>query len=98
MSVTDLSGDLSTELVGNTVFDYGDQALMVQCGSTAEVLAWVDALRGAAFPGVVDIVPAARTVLIKLDNPRWQGSPASGCARCASAPTPVPRRSAAPTW
>ncbi|BBZ49899.1 allophanate hydrolase subunit 1 [Mycobacterium heidelbergense] len=73
MSVTDLSGDLSTELVGNTVFDYGDQALMVQCGSTAEVLAWVDALRGAAFPGVVDIVPAARTVLIKLDNPRWQG-------------------------
>jgi KipI family sensor histidine kinase inhibitor len=77
MSVTHLTGDLSkdlpTDLVGNTVLDYGDQALMVQCGSTAEVLAWVDALRAAALPGVVDIVPAARTVLVKLDNPRFQG-------------------------
>jgi KipI family sensor histidine kinase inhibitor len=76
MSVTDLSSGpkrLSTELVGNTVFDYGDHALMLQCGSTAEVLAWVDALRAAALPGVVDIVPAARTVLVKLDNPRLQG-------------------------
>jgi KipI family sensor histidine kinase inhibitor len=77
MSVTDLSGDLAhnlpTELVGNTVVDYGDRALMVQCGSTAEVLAWADALRDAAIPGVVDVVPAARTVLVKLDGPRYQG-------------------------
>ncbi|MCV7102107.1 5-oxoprolinase subunit B family protein [Mycobacterium palustre] len=73
MSVTDLSQELSTELVGNTVFDYGNRALMLQCGSTAEVLAWVDALREAALPGVLDIVPAARTVLVKLDSPRLQG-------------------------
>jgi KipI family sensor histidine kinase inhibitor len=77
MSVTDLSGDLAhnlpTELVGNTVVDYGDRALMVQCGSTAEVLAWADALRAAPIPGVVDVVPAARTVLVKLDGPRYQG-------------------------
>jgi KipI family sensor histidine kinase inhibitor len=73
MSVTDLSVNLSTELVGNTVLDYGDQALMVQGGSTAEVLAWTAALRAAALPGVVDIVPAARTVLVKLDGPRHQG-------------------------
>jgi KipI family sensor histidine kinase inhibitor len=73
MSVTDLSQELSTELVGNTVFDYGDRALMLQCGSTAEVLAWVDALREAALPGVLDLVPAARTVLVKLDTPRLQG-------------------------
>jgi KipI family sensor histidine kinase inhibitor len=77
MSVTDMSSgvskELSTDLVGNTVFDYGDQALMLQCGSTAEVLAWVGALRAAALPGVLDIVPAARTVLVKLDNPRLQG-------------------------
>lgn len=65
--------DLPTELVGNTVFDYGDHALMVQCGSSAEVLAWVDALRAAALPGVLDIVPAARTVLVKLAGPRHQG-------------------------
>jgi len=73
MSVTDLSTGLPTELVGNTVLDYGDQALLLQCGSTAEVLAWADALRIAALPGVVDIVPAARTVLVKLDGPRNQG-------------------------
>jgi KipI family sensor histidine kinase inhibitor len=77
MSVTDLTSDLSkdlpTDLVGNTVLDYGDQALMVHCGSTAEVLAWADVLRAAALPSVVDIVPAARTVLVKLDGPRYQG-------------------------
>ncbi|WP_231971445.1 allophanate hydrolase subunit 1 [Mycobacterium sp. E3198] len=65
--------ELSTDLVGNTVYDYGDHALMLQCGSTAEVLAWVDALRAAALPGVLDIVPAARTVLVKLDDSRLQG-------------------------
>lgn len=77
MSVTDLSGDLAhglpAELRGNTVLDYGDRALMVQCGSTAEVLAWTDALRSTTMPSVVDVVPAARTVLVKLDGPRYQG-------------------------
>jgi KipI family sensor histidine kinase inhibitor len=72
MSVTDVSRDLPTELVGNTILDYGDHALMVQCDGTAEVLAWAAALRGAGLPGVVDIVPAARTVLVKLDSPRYQ--------------------------
>ncbi len=77
MSATDLSSDrstdLPTDLIGNTVLDYGDQALMLQCGSTAEVLAWVDTLRAAALPGVVDLVAAARTVLVRLDTPRVQG-------------------------
>lgn len=78
MGVTHITGgqstQLSTELVGNTVLDYGDQALMLQCGSTAEVLAWADALRSAEVPGVVDIVPAARTVLVKLAGPRHQAA------------------------
>jgi KipI family sensor histidine kinase inhibitor len=74
MSVTDVSNGLPAELTGNSVLDYGDHALMVQCGSTAEVLAWVAALEGAALPGVVDIVPGARTVLLKLDGPRHQGA------------------------
>lgn len=55
------------------VIDYGDQALMLQCGSTADVLAWADVLRAARLPGVVDIVPASVTVLVKLDSPRFQG-------------------------
>ena len=72
MSAADVSKDLPTELIGNSILDYGDHALMVQCGSTAEVLAWAAALGGAALPGVVDIVPGARTVLVKLDSPRYQ--------------------------
>jgi KipI family sensor histidine kinase inhibitor len=74
MSATGVSQDLPTDLVGNGVLDYGDHALMVQCATTAEVLAWTAALHDAALPGVLDIVPAARTVLVKLDSPRYQGS------------------------
>ncbi|MGB9303362.1 MAG: allophanate hydrolase subunit 1 [Mycobacterium sp.] len=73
MSVTDvadLAGDL---VVAKAVLDYGDQALMLECSSTAEVLAWTAALRAAALPGVVDIVPASRTVLVKLNGQRYQG-------------------------
>jgi KipI family sensor histidine kinase inhibitor len=58
--------------VANTVLDYGDQALLLQFDSTADVLAWAAALREAALPGVLDIVPASRTVLVKLDGPRYQ--------------------------
>jgi KipI family sensor histidine kinase inhibitor len=81
MSVTDCTNDQARDLapghskdlvVADTVLDYGDQALMLQCGSTADVLAWAAALRAAALPGVVDIVAAARTVLVKLDGPRYQ--------------------------
>jgi KipI family sensor histidine kinase inhibitor len=73
MSVTDIaevSGDLVT---AKAVLDYGDHALMLEFGSTADVLAWSAALRAAALPGVVDIVPGSRTVLLKLAGPRAQG-------------------------
>ena len=56
-----------------TVLDYGDQALLLQFDSTAEVLTWSAALHDAAMPEVLDIVPAARTVLLKLDGPGRQG-------------------------
>jgi KipI family sensor histidine kinase inhibitor len=60
-----------TVATGLRVLDYGDHALLLQFDSTAEVLAWTDALRTADLLGVVDIVPAARTVLIKLDGRRY---------------------------
>jgi KipI family sensor histidine kinase inhibitor len=60
-------------MVIGTARDYGDHALLLEFDSTAEVLAWTDAVREANLPGVVDIVPAARTVLIKLDASRYQG-------------------------
>jgi KipI family sensor histidine kinase inhibitor len=57
-----------------TVLDYGDQALLLQFDSTAEVLTSSAALHDAAMPEVLDIVPAARTVLLKLDGPGRQGA------------------------
>jgi KipI family sensor histidine kinase inhibitor len=58
--------------VADSILDYGDQALLLQFDSTTDVLAWAAALREAALPGVLDIVPASRTVLLKLDGPRHQ--------------------------
>jgi KipI family sensor histidine kinase inhibitor len=69
MSVT---ADLMDVRTLGTVRDYGDQALLLEFDSTAEVLAWADALREAELLGVLDIVPASRTVLLKLAGPRYQ--------------------------
>src|SRR3954463_15177728 len=72
MSATaDLMGtDRSTGPI--TIYDYGDQALLLEFDSTAEVLAWTDVLHEAGLLGVLDIVPASRTVLLKLAGPRYQ--------------------------
>jgi len=67
-----MTADLMDVPALGTVRDYGDQALLLEFDSTAEVLAWTDALRGADLPGVLDIVPASRTVLIRLARPGYQ--------------------------
>ena len=48
------------------VREYGDRALLLECGSGDEVLALSAALRTAEIPDVIDIVPGARTVLVAL--------------------------------
>ena len=64
---------LATEMVViGAVREYGDQALLLEFDSTAEVLGWTNALRQANLLGVLDIVPASRTVLVKLAGPRYQ--------------------------
>ena len=63
------------------VRDYGDQALLLECDSTAEVLAWAEALNQAGLPDVLDIVPAARTVLVTLTEPRAQAAARQQLAR-----------------
>lgn len=55
-----------------SVRNYGDQALLLECDGTAEVLAWTQTLADADLPGVLDIVPAARTVLLTLADPGHQ--------------------------
>jgi KipI family sensor histidine kinase inhibitor len=69
MSVT---ADVMDVRALGTVRDYGDQALLLEFESTAEVMAWADTLREAELLGVLDIVPASRTVLLKLAGPRYQ--------------------------
>ena len=54
------------------ILDYGDRALLLEFDSSAEVLAWTDAVREADLPGVVDLVPAARTLLVKLAETGYQ--------------------------
>src|ERR1700761_8755182 len=60
--------------ISQAVLDYGDRGLLLEFDTTAEVLAWTDALHDAAMRGVLDIVPAARTVLLKLDGPGRQSA------------------------
>ena len=81
----------------DTVLDYGDQALLLQFDSTAEVLAWTGALREVAMPGVLDIVPAARTVLLKLDGPGRQGAVRRRLGKLTVVPDPEAAPPAEPT-
>jgi hypothetical protein len=60
-----------TVATGLRVLDYGDHALLLHFDSTAEVLPWADALRDADLLGVVDLVSASRTVLIKVESRRY---------------------------
>lgn len=55
-----------------TVVDYGDRALLLEFADTTEALAWAAVIRDAGMSGVVDIVPASRTVLVTLAGPRYQ--------------------------
>ncbi len=69
-----VTAELMNVMSLGTVHDYGDQAMLLECDSTAGVLAWCDALREADLLGVLDIVPASRTVLLKLAGPRHQAA------------------------
>jgi KipI family sensor histidine kinase inhibitor len=80
-----------------TVVDYGDQALLLQFDSTAEVLAWTGALREVAMPDVLDIVPAARTVLLKLDGAGRQSAVRRRIGKLTVAPDPEATAPADPT-
>ena len=52
----------------SAVLPYGDRAWLVELADTEHVVAWVDALHRAGPPGVADVVPAARTVLVVAED------------------------------
>ena len=68
--------------------DFGDRALLVECGSGDEALALSAALRDQDLPGVIDIVPGARTVLVALAGPQQRAGLRS---RLAGFGIPQPR-------
>ncbi|MDV3126076.1 allophanate hydrolase subunit 1 [Mycobacterium sp. 21AC1] len=68
---TEVMDAMGPGLTPGAIREYGDQALLLEFDSTAEVLAWTDALRAADLLGVVDLVPASRTILVKLAGPRY---------------------------
>ncbi|WP_167107597.1 allophanate hydrolase subunit 1 [Mycobacterium sp. DL592] len=70
-------------MVSNTIRDYGDHALLLECQSTDEVLTLTAALNRAQITGVLDIVPGARTVLVKLAGPRHQSTARQHLSRLA---------------
>ena len=49
------------------VLPYGDQAFLVELATSHDVVMFADALRDDAPAGVTELVPAARTVLVRHD-------------------------------
>jgi KipI family sensor histidine kinase inhibitor len=69
-----VSAEVMDAMSLGTVHDYGDHALLLDFDSTDEVLAWSEAVREADLIGVLDVVPASRSVLLKLAGPRYQAA------------------------
>ena len=55
--------------VVRAVLPYGDRALLVEVADLAGVAAVAAALERSPLPGQRELVPAARTVLVRLDRP-----------------------------
>lgn len=70
------------------VHEYGNHALLLEFDSTADVLAWTAQLHETELPGVVDIVPASRTILVKLASPRYQPGARQRLSKLRPAPQP----------
>jgi KipI family sensor histidine kinase inhibitor len=88
-----VASDVVDALVLPSVHEYGDQALLLEFDSTAEVLAWAAKLHETDLPGVIDIVPASRTILVKLAGPRYQPGARQRLGKLRMAPestTPQP--------
>lgn len=81
---------MTSGTVRPVVLDYGDRALLCECDTPDEVLAVAQAVRDAALPGVRDVVPAARTVLVTLSGPDRQDATRRRLAGLVVAPAPRP--------
>ncbi len=69
---------------------FGEAGALLDCPSAPAALAWAEALVSAAPAGVVEAVPAARSVLVHLDPE------AASCDELTRLPLPPPPRSFGP--
>lgn len=74
-----------------SVLPYGDRALLVEVDSLDEVLALYPALTAGRVDGVLELVPAARTVLVTLDPVRLSLGAAENWVRSVT-PAPLAER------
>jgi KipI family sensor histidine kinase inhibitor len=70
------------------VVPYGDRALLVEVADLSAVSAVATALERAPLPGQREVIPAARTVLVRLDRPPAE-TDAALLRRLATAPVPA---------
>ncbi|GAC1324638.1 MAG: allophanate hydrolase subunit 1 [Mycobacteriales bacterium] len=68
----------------------GESAVLVELASLGEVLGLHAALRADPLPGVVDLVPAARTVLVQFDPARTAAEELVRAVRALGNPTIKP--------
>ena len=68
---------------------YGDRALLVELDSLSDVLSAYRRLQALRLPGVVDLVPAARTLVVLLDEEAPAASSTIADALRAGAATPT---------
>ncbi|MEE6166668.1 MULTISPECIES: 5-oxoprolinase subunit B family protein [unclassified Mycolicibacterium] len=83
-----VASDVVDAVVMPAVHEYGNHALLLEFDSTADVLAWTAQLHETELPGVVDIVPASRTILVKLASPRYQPGARQRLSKLRPAPKP----------
>ena len=69
-----------------TVLTYGDRSLLIEADTTQEAIGWTVAINEAELPGVVDVVPGAKTVLVTADGPGRTGALRTALERLVPAP------------
>ncbi|PHV68507.1 5-oxoprolinase subunit PxpB [Williamsia muralis] len=69
-----------------TVLTYGDRSLLIEADTTEEAIGWTVAINEAELPGVVDVVPGAKTVLVTADGPGRTGALRTALERLVPAP------------
>ena len=75
-----VSGGLDTGALEIRILPMGERALLIETASLEHVLALRARLEASTPAGVLDIVPAARTVLVQLDRNVLGRAAATACA------------------